>query len=159
VDPKWPPWVRVSFPQVLFEQLCNEYGAEQAEEICLISNQVSSRNSCAVVVFLPRCQRFSRFYAFCVSISSLSASQMAPFTVRVNPLKISRDAFLHLCQKKYPNNVPRATERSPLGVVFPLKFSLMHTTEHKTGMCEVQDEGSQLVGLSVKAQPGEKVRR
>jgi 16S rRNA (cytosine967-C5)-methyltransferase len=69
-----------------------------------------------------------------------------PVCVRVNTLRASRDEL--------PGT---PTSLSPLGVILPGRPNIYGMDAFRRGLFEVQDEGSQLVGLSLAAQPGESV--
>ena len=51
----------------------------------------------------------------------------------------------------------RATEKSPLGLILVKRVNLAPLDVFKKGLIEVQDEGSQLIGLAVDAKAGESV--
>ena len=69
-------------------------------------------------------------------------NEEAPFTIRVNPLKISRDQFFDRLKVNYD---VQKTSLSPLGIMFQKRINLFTLEEFKKGFFEVQDEGSQLV--------------
>ncbi len=76
-----------------------------------------------------------------------------PLTIRTNTVKISREKLVdRLNQKEFH---VRPTEKSPLGIVFTNRVAIFDSEEFREGLFEVQDEGSQLAGLRVNAQPGE----
>lgn len=75
----------------------------------------------------------------------------APITIRVNPLKISRDALMELWYGFFPME---KTERSPLGIKIGKRAPLLQTEEYRKGYFEIQDEGSQLLALLVDAKKG-----
>ena len=68
-------------------------------------------------------------------------------------MKISRDDLLLRLKENFEYVVP--TEQSPVGITFlePVRFDTVPL--YKLGYFEVQDEGSQLVALSVKVKPKE----
>ncbi len=86
---------------------------------------------------------------------ALALNERAPTTVRVNTLKISRDALL----KKWTEagyNVLACTQ-SPCGIVFQQKINFFSLEEFTQGYFEVQDEASQCAALLVKAKPGDEI--
>ncbi len=86
---------------------------------------------------------------------SKSMQVQAPFDVRINPLKTSREKVLDQFKKQNLDCVP--TPYSPLGLRFKQRIDLGQNVLFKQGLVEVQDEGSQLVGLLCDAKPGMRV--
>ncbi len=78
----------------------------------------------------------------------------APTTIRVNPLKFTREDLIEMWQDTHSIS---PCEFSPYGIVFLKKVNFFTLPEFKEGLFEVQDEGSQLLALMVKALPGEQV--
>jgi 16S rRNA (cytosine967-C5)-methyltransferase len=72
----------------------------------------------------------------------------APLDLRVNRLKGTREEVLVLL----PEAVP--TPLSPLGLRLPEGFRVEETEAWRSGLVEVQDEGSQLLALVCGAEPG-----
>jgi len=82
-----------------------------------------------------------------------SLNQRPPLSIRVNPVKITREALLaQLQEKKF---VVAPAPKSSLGILFESRVALFQTEEFIRGLFEVMDEGSQLAGLAVQAKPGE----
>ncbi|HEY2629366.1 MAG TPA: RsmB/NOP family class I SAM-dependent RNA methyltransferase, partial [Usitatibacter sp.] len=81
--------------------------------------------------------------------------QAAPLDLRVNTLKAPREAVLD--RLAYDNLPSEATRYSPLGVRVREKPALNRHPMFLDGAVEVQDEGSQLLGLLVEARRGEMV--
>ena len=77
--------------------------------------------------------------------------ERAPLDLRVNRLRGSREQAL----AKLPD--AQATRQSPLGVRLPEGFRVEESEAWRSGLIEVQDEGSQLLALACQAQPGETV--
>jgi 16S rRNA (cytosine967-C5)-methyltransferase len=77
-------------------------------------------------------------------------NENAPLTIRVNPIKTSREKLLESLRKSYPAS---PCKRSPLGIQFEKRFPLFSLAEFKEGLFEVQDEGSQLIASLVKPTP------
>jgi 16S rRNA (cytosine967-C5)-methyltransferase len=78
----------------------------------------------------------------------------APTTVRVNTLKISRDALLARWQEQFSVS---PTLHSSVGITFHKKINFFGLPEFKEGLFEVQDEASQMVANLLKAKPGDLV--
>ena len=79
----------------------------------------------------------------------------APLDLRVNPLNSDRDAIL--AQLKAEGFAAEATPYSPLGIRLKDKPSLQKHPLFLNGQIEVQDEGSQLLGLLMAPKRGEMV--
>lgn len=81
----------------------------------------------------------------------LNSNQPAPTTIRINPLKTTREELL----KKFlaQGFQVKACKFSSFGINFEKKISLFSLPEFKEGLFEVQDEGSQLLAdlMKVKA--------
>lgn len=75
----------------------------------------------------------------------------APLDLRVNTLKASRDQALAVMPEAAPS--PHALQ----GLRLPTGFAVEAHPAFRDGLVEVQDEGSQLVGLAVDARPGQRV--
>lgn len=73
----------------------------------------------------------------------------APLDVRVNSLATTREAVL----AEWPEAMP--TPLAPLGLRLPSGTPVEQSELYRAGLIEVQDEGSQLVGAALAAQPGE----
>ncbi len=82
------------------------------------------------------------------------SNQQAPTTLRVNPLKGSREDLLNRLNKEYP---AYPTSISPFGIQLKDRSALFSTQEFQDGWFEMQDEGSQLVGLEVDPKPHQSV--
>ncbi len=79
----------------------------------------------------------------------------APLDLRVNTFKTRREAVLAALQKEGID--AQATEISPLGIRLGQKIALNKHPLFLCGEIEVQDEGSQLLGLLMEAKRGEMV--
>lgn len=75
----------------------------------------------------------------------------APLDLRVNRLRAERDAVL----PAFPGAV--ATPLSPVGLRLPEAVPVEESEAWRSGLVEVQDEGSQLLALAGAAEPGETV--
>ena len=81
-------------------------------------------------------------------------NEEAPFTIRANTLKISRD---QLFDKLKTHDDVQKTSLSSLGIMFSKRINLFTLEEFKSGFFEVQDEGSQLVADMVEVKAGDAV--
>ena len=90
-------------------------------------------------------------------IIELGRSMMnaAPLDLRVNALKAKRDAVLKRFQQE--GIACAATPFSPLGIRLESKISLTKHAAFIEGFIEVQDEGSQLLGILMEPKRGEMV--
>lgn len=84
----------------------------------------------------------------------LLCNTRAPTTLRVNPLKTSREALLSRWKDRYKIS---PCHRSPYGVVFSEKINFFSLLEFKKGLFEIQDEASQLIAFLVEAKPKEHI--
>ncbi|MBM3546113.1 MAG: RsmB/NOP family class I SAM-dependent RNA methyltransferase [Alphaproteobacteria bacterium] len=90
---------------------------------------------------------------FAEEMSALNRT--APFDLRVNLLKGTREDALAALKSEGIEAEP--THLSPLGMRLPARKPIEHWTAFRSGLVEVQDEGSQIVALLVDAKPGMKV--
>ncbi|MGI6241834.1 MAG: RsmB/NOP family class I SAM-dependent RNA methyltransferase [Candidatus Omnitrophota bacterium] len=74
-------------------------------------------------------------------------------SIRVNPLKTSREKLIALFQKSGIASEP--AKRSPYGLLIPERNNVPEMPAFREGHFEVQDEGSQLVCQKTEAKPGE----
>lgn len=83
-------------------------------------------------------------------------NQQAPIDLRANTLKCkdAGDLILALDKDGY---FGVATPHSPLGVRLKKRLPAFNTQAFKDGKFEMQDEGSQIAALLVRAKPGQKV--
>lgn len=79
----------------------------------------------------------------------------APFDLRVNPIKATREAMLSAFKELGLRAEPSAV--APYGIRVEERPSLAGLPMLKSGEVEIQDEGSQLVAMLVDARPGERV--
>jgi 16S rRNA (cytosine967-C5)-methyltransferase len=84
-----------------------------------------------------------------------SLQSAAPLDLRVNTIKMRRDEALRIFREGGIAATP--TPYSPLGVRLPEKIALTKHPLFMSGAVEVQDEGSQLLGLIMEAKRGEMV--
>ena len=90
-------------------------------------------------------------------ILALGRSMMnaAPLDLRVNTAKAKRDAVMKLLQRD--GIVCEATPWSPIGIRLQTKVALAKHPAFLEGFIEVQDEGSQLLGMLMEPKRGEMV--
>ena len=90
-------------------------------------------------------------------ILALGRSMMnpAPLDLRVNTAKAKRDAVMKLLQRD--GIVCVATPWSPIGIRLQTKVALAKHPAFLEGFIEVQDEGSQLLGMLMEPKRGEMV--
>ncbi len=79
-----------------------------------------------------------------------------PITLRANSLRTSREALAERLRTEGVETRPGALSPLALHIAGP-KPNLYGLASYQQGLFEVQDEGSQLLGLLVEAQPGETV--
>lgn len=84
----------------------------------------------------------------------LNSNEKAPTTIRVNTLKIKRDAFTQL--EPFKGLFTRCI-RSSEALTLKKPYSLFSTDAFKKGFFEIQDEASQLSAQMLQVLPGEKV--
>jgi 16S rRNA (cytosine967-C5)-methyltransferase len=75
----------------------------------------------------------------------------APLTVRINTLKATREQVQQLLETDQVTATP--TKLSPLGLHLETRTNVYSLKAFKDGLFEVQDEGSQLLGMLVDAPP------
>jgi 16S rRNA (cytosine967-C5)-methyltransferase len=75
----------------------------------------------------------------------------APLDGRVNRLKTDRDAVLAMLPEAEP------TPHAPDGIRLPSGTHVEALPAFRDGLIEVQDEGSQIVGLALPAEPGSRI--
>jgi 16S rRNA (cytosine967-C5)-methyltransferase len=79
-----------------------------------------------------------------------------PVTLRTNTLRISRADLAAQLQAEGVETVPGLYARDALHVQTP-RPNILGIRAHQTGLFEVQDEGSQMLGALVKGSPGDEV--
>jgi 16S rRNA (cytosine967-C5)-methyltransferase len=78
-----------------------------------------------------------------------------PLTVRINPLKMEREPLQRLLHDE--GYSASQTTFSPYGLVVDKKEGIFKTDVFRSGLFEVQDEGSQLITMLTGAKPSEYV--
>lgn len=91
----------------------------------------------------------SQAYDFC-----MNSNESAPITLRVNPIKLSRDALFDQWKDLYPI---QKCLKSQDALTLSQRSNLFSLPEFKLGYFEMQDEGSQLVAKQVEANPGQHI--
>ncbi len=79
----------------------------------------------------------------------------APLDLRVNTFKAKRDSVMKQLQQE--GIICKATPYSPMGIRLEQKIALAKHPAFLEGFVEVQDEGSQLLGMILEARRGEMV--
>jgi 16S rRNA (cytosine967-C5)-methyltransferase len=79
----------------------------------------------------------------------------APISVRANRLRTDQDALLRELASE--GVVAQRSAYAPDGLVLEGRPNILGLKSHQAGLFEVQDEGSQLVGVCVGAAPGDSV--
>jgi 16S rRNA (cytosine967-C5)-methyltransferase len=82
-------------------------------------------------------------------------NRRAPMTIRVNTVRISREACIARLAEE--NIVARPTVLAPAGLVLETRVNAFGLTAFRDGLFEVMDEGSQLVAELVAPPPGGRV--
>lgn len=130
------------------QELCNGYGPSPLshDEQHILSN-LKSYNPFALPEWLETRLHDKEL------IKSLH--EQAPFDIRVNMLKSSRDEVLRSLQVEGFDVTP--TLISPVGIRFGKRTPLNTHEFWENGILEVQDEASQIAGLLCDAKPGMQV--
>lgn len=96
-------------------------------------------------------ERFLREYGDEAEAAAKAINQRAPLTGRVNGFKADRPALI---DRLVAEGVTcRETKLSPLGVILETRINAFSLQAFKDGLFELQDEGSQLLGMLVDAPP------
>lgn len=96
-------------------------------------------------------EKFVREYGAEASAAAAAINARAPLTARVNGLKVDREGLI---QKLVAEGVLcRETPLSPLGVFLETRVNAFSLQPFQDGLFELQDEGSQLLGMLVDAPP------
>lgn len=84
-------------------------------------------------------------------VAAEAMNERAPLTARVNGLKVDRDALI--VRLREDGIECRPTPLSPLGVFLETRVNAFSLEAFKDGFFELQDEGSQLLGMLVDPPP------
>jgi 16S rRNA (cytosine967-C5)-methyltransferase len=83
--------------------------------------------------------------------AAVAMNVRAPLTVRTNTLKTTREELQKRLEKE--DVVVRPTPLSPFGLFLETRINVYSLPSFREGLFEVQDEGSQLLGMLVDAPP------
>ncbi|HUM12215.1 MAG TPA: RsmB/NOP family class I SAM-dependent RNA methyltransferase [Myxococcaceae bacterium] len=95
--------------------------------------------------------RFLRQFGDRAEAEAAAMNERAPLTARVNPLKTTREALRERLRAEGVE--ARETPLSPLGLFLETRLNAFSLPSFRDGLFELQDEGSQLLGLLVDAPP------
>jgi 16S rRNA (cytosine967-C5)-methyltransferase len=98
---------------------------------------------------------FERVFGRNLEREMAALNQAAPMDLRVNTLKVDRDGAQRALAAEGIAAEP--TQWSPFGLRLAGRAPLAGTAAFKSGLVEVQDEGSQLAALLTDARPGMRV--
>lgn len=99
--------------------------------------------------FLAR--RFRAEFGADAEAEAEALNERAPLTGRVNTLKTTREALMERLRTE--GVVCRETPLSPLGVFLETRINAYSLPAFRDGLFEIQDEGSQLLGMLVDPPP------
>jgi len=95
--------------------------------------------------------RFLRQFGDRAETEAAAMNERAPLTARVNLLKTTREALRDRLRAEGVD--VRETPLSPLGLFLETRLNAFSLPSFREGLFELQDEGSQLLGLVVDAPP------
>ncbi len=95
--------------------------------------------------------RFLRQFGDRAEAEAAAMNERAPLTARVNLLRTTRDSLLERLRTEGVD--ARPTPLSPLGLFLETRQNAFALPSFREGLFELQDEGSQLLGLLVDAPP------
>ncbi|MCP3097754.1 methyltransferase domain-containing protein [Myxococcus sp. K15C18031901] len=96
-------------------------------------------------------EHFLKLYGADAPRAAEAMNERAPLTVRANLLKEDRDALARRLAAEEVEATP--TPLSPLGLHLETRLNVFALESFREGFVEIQDEGSQLLGLLVDAPP------
>jgi 16S rRNA (cytosine967-C5)-methyltransferase len=107
----------------------------------------------AVVASLPDflAKRFLKELGEEADAFGAAINERAPLCARVNLLKGDREALIAALKQEEVN--ARPTPLSPVGVYLETRINAFSLAAFRSGLFEIQDEGSQLLGMLVDAPP------
>ena len=82
----------------------------------------------------------------------VASNTPAPTTIRVNTLKCTREECQAALTREGVNSIP--TRYSPVGLILEKRVNSGALESYRSGMFEIQDEGSQLISMLVNPSPG-----
>lgn len=127
----------------------------QKKELKLPENPQTLKEK-AVVYSVPEwlIQRMEEIYGVEETKQALLATLKPPsVSLRVNCLKISREAFIERWQKEESGDI-FPSQVTPEGVLVEKAGNPAHATLFQEGYCSIQDESSMLVAYAVHPEPG-----
>jgi 16S rRNA (cytosine967-C5)-methyltransferase len=95
--------------------------------------------------------RFLRQFGDHADAEAAAMNERAPLTARVNLLRTTRESLLERLRAEGVD--ARPTPLSPLGIFLETRQNAFALPSFREGLFELQDEGSQLLGLLVDAPP------
>ena len=112
-----------------------------------------SRERFPIAASLPDylAERFREVFGADAARAAEAMNERAPLNARVNLLKGDRDALIQRLKAESVDATP--TPLSPLGLVLETRLNIFSLESFRDGLLEIQDEGSQLLGLLVDAPP------
>jgi 16S rRNA (cytosine967-C5)-methyltransferase len=88
------------------------------------------------------------------SVLRAALQRSAVSSVRVNPLRIDREALMERLQRERAGAVITPGKRSELALSIEHAGDLSYTSAWKEGLFDIQEEGAQVVALMAGAKPG-----
>lgn len=82
----------------------------------------------------------------------VASNTPGPTTIRANTLRCTREECRAILAREGVNTTP--TRHSPVGLVLEKRVNTGALESYRTGMFEMQDEGSQLISMLVNPSPG-----
>jgi 16S rRNA (cytosine967-C5)-methyltransferase len=110
---------------------------------------MSLQHSIAAEIVGEWVERFGEDAAKALCVAS---NTPAPTTIRVNTLKCTREECQAALTREGVNSIP--TRYSPVGLILEKRVNAGALESYRSGMFEMQDEGSQLVSMLVHPSPG-----
>ncbi|WP_342380992.1 RsmB/NOP family class I SAM-dependent RNA methyltransferase [Myxococcus stipitatus] len=96
-------------------------------------------------------EKFLALYGKDAARAAEAMNERAPLTIRANLLKEDRDALAKRLAAEQVEVKP--TPLSPMGLHLETRLNVFSLTSFREGFVEIQDEGSQLLGMLVDAPP------
>lgn len=126
---------------------------ERLPEAARALEKLPEKERFAVAASLPDflAERFRAEFGADAAAAAEALNERAPLTARVNTLKTNRDGLL--ARLKEEGIDCRPTPLSPLGVFLETRTNAFSLASFREGLFELQDEGSQLLGMLVDPPP------
>lgn len=112
-------------------------------------SRMSLQHSIAAEIVREWTERFGEDVAESLCKAS---NKPAPTTIRVNTLRCARDECREALLREGVNTTP--TRYSPVGLILEKRVNTGALESYRSGMFEMQDEGSQLISMLVDPAPG-----